>query len=148
MNLSPSFLSFMLTAAMAGVCLCGCATAPEASLASWEGVELKAIRMVSGGLAVALPENYSITLKLEPDGKVSGRSAVNRYFGAFSKVSDGTILWQGSLGATRMAGPPVAMQLETEFFKTLTSTTIVRSGATTLTFKSADGKNLVEFGRP
>jgi heat shock protein HslJ len=147
MSFIPNSLLLLLTA-LAGVSLLGCATAPQVSLADWEGTELKAVRLVSGGQAVTLPENFPITLKLEPGGKVSGRSAVNRYFGSFSRMSDGTILWNGALGATRMAGPPEAMQLETEFFKTLAATTTLHAGSGALTFKSADGKELVEFVRP
>src|SRR5262245_19427768 len=110
MSLIPNLLPVLLMA-LSGVGFLGCATGPQMSLSNWEGTELKAVRMVSGGQVVTLPENPPITLKLDAGGKVSGRSAVNRYFGSFTTASDGTIIWNGALGATRMAGPPEAMQL-------------------------------------
>lgn len=128
--------------------LTGCSSVPPASLADWQGIELKAVRLLVNGANVALPTEPSVTLQLAADGKMSGRSAVNRYFGAFSRVTDGTILWQGALGSTRMAGPPAAMKLEADYLRTLASTTELVVGSKVLIFKSANGKDLIEFTRP
>ncbi len=133
--------------ALAG--LMGCATSPATTaLADWQGTELKATRLVSNGTEVPLLADRPITLQLEPEGRVAGRASVNRYFGGFTPGTDGTIVWQGGLGSTRMAGPPEAMGLEAVFFQVLPQTTQVKAGRDTLTFQSADGKNRVRFVKP
>lgn len=129
--------------------LMGCATAPApTSLTDWQGTELKATRLVSDGTDVPLLADRPITLQLEPEGRVTGRASVNRYFGGFTPGADGTIVWQGGLGSTRMAGPPEAMRLETVFFQVLPLTSEIEAGSDALTFRSADGKNLVKFVKP
>lgn len=80
---------------------------------------------------------YEVTLKLEVDPaaqtiagvtpfKVSGRSSVNQYFAQASFGSSaqegtnpGNGVSVGVIGATKMAGPPEAMQFETEYFNNL-----------------------------
>ncbi len=80
------------------------------------------------------------TLTIGLDGKVSGKSAVNRYFGSIVLNGAGDCEWSGGLGATRMAGPPAAMKLESEVLKALPQTSKVDLTDGVLTLASADGK--------
>lgn len=125
----------------------GCQTPTGSSLASWQGVELKLIRLVDQGKTLTLPADLPITLQWDADGRVHGQGPVNRYFGAVSRPSDGSILWQGALGSSRMAGSPEAMTLESEFFRSLTQTTEVKVTAESLTLRSENGQTVAEWVR-
>jgi heat shock protein HslJ len=125
----------------------GCQTPTDQSLSSWQGVELKLIRLVEQGKTLPLPTDRPITLQWDADGKIQGLGPVNRYFGAVSRLSDGSILWQGALGSTRRAGSPEAMSLESDFFRSLTQTTEVRVSAQSLTLRSENGQTVTEWVR-
>lgn len=125
----------------------GCQTPSGHSPASWQGVELKLVRLVDQGKSLPLPADRPITLQWDTDGRVHGQGPVNRYFGAISRPSDGSILWQGALGSTRMGGSQEAMTLESDFFRSLTQTTEIQISAESLTFRSENGKTLAEWVR-
>lgn len=125
----------------------GCRTPTGSSLASWQGVELKLIRLVDQGRTLTLPTERPITMQWDADGRVHGQGPVNRYFGAVSRPSDGSILWQGALGSTRMAGSPEAMALESEFFRSLVLTTDVKVTSESLTLRSENGQTVAEWVR-
>jgi heat shock protein HslJ len=125
----------------------GCQTPIGSSLASWQGVELKLIRLVDQGQTLTLPTDRPITMQWDADGRVNGQGPVNRYFGAVSRLADGSILWQGALGSTRMAGSPEAMTLESAFFHSLTQTTEVKVTSETLTLRSENGQTVAEWVR-
>jgi heat shock protein HslJ len=59
------------------------------------------------------PVPFRITM-LFADERVSGRSGVNSYAAAYTRGPD-TAFTIGALSATRMAGPPEAMQAEQAF---------------------------------
>ncbi|MBL9127886.1 MAG: META domain-containing protein [Verrucomicrobiales bacterium] len=121
--------------------------ASETRLATLRGVDLRLRQLVVDGDEVDATK-YPITLRLGDGGKVTGRSAVNRYFGGFELGKDGAIGWPGSgLGMTRMAGPADAMLLESRFAKALTATTRLATSPDGLRFESKDGKQAVEFQR-
>lgn len=126
----------------------GCQSPTGSSLASWQGVELKLIRLVDQGQTLNLPTDRPITMQWDANGEVHGQGPVNRYFGAISRPSDGSILWQGALGSTRMAGSPEAMTLESAFFRSLTQTTEVKVTSESLTLRSANGQTVAEWVRP
>lgn len=125
----------------------GCQTPAGSSLSSWQGVELKLVRLVDQGQTLPLPADRPITMQWDADGRVHGQGPVNRYFGAISRPSDGSILWQGALGSTRMAGSPEAMTLESEFFRSLIQTTEVKVTVDSLTFHSENGQTVAEWVR-
>lgn len=60
------------------------------------------------------PIPFRITMYFADD-RVSGRSGVNRYSGAYDRGPD-TAFTIGTLAATKMAGPPDAMEAEQGFF--------------------------------
>lgn len=105
------------------------------------------VRVVLDGARVPVPADKPITLTLAPDGKIAGRSTVNRYFGAFSRSNEGAIVWTGAVGATRMAGPAEAMKTEADYFQALGKTSEVRVGRDLLIFQSPDQQNIVELKR-
>ncbi len=125
----------------------GCATLSGPTLEDWESQELKVVRVVLNGARVPVPTDKPITLTFAPDGKVAGRSTVNRYFGAFSRTDNGAIVWTGAMGATRMAGPAEAMKTESEYFQALGKTSEIRVGRDLLIFQTPDQENIVELKR-
>ncbi len=62
-------------------------------------------------------DGAEVTIEFGSDGKLSGRSACNRYGGDYS-YTDG-VLTTGSLFSTKMACAPALMDLETKFLKRL-----------------------------
>jgi heat shock protein HslJ len=86
-----------------------------------------------------IPAQPAITISFEENGRVSGHSAVNFYFGSLSVGSDGTITW-GSEGwaLTRRSGLPALMDLETLYLQVLERTTTLSTDGSTLTFSSDD----------
>ena len=116
-------------------------------VATLQGAELRLRQLVVDGDEIDASQ-YPITLRFGEGGKVTGRSAVNRYFGAFELGKDGAITWpKTGLGMTRMAGPSPAMVLEDQFAKTLTATTRLATSPDGARFESKDGKQAVEFQR-
>lgn len=51
--------------------------------------------------------------------KISGRSSVNQYFGGLTGSSTSNDVTISAIGATKMAGPPDAMEFEDNYFKKL-----------------------------
>jgi heat shock protein HslJ len=125
----------------------GCQTPAGSSLSSWQGIELKLVRLVDQGQTLPLPADLPITMQWDADGRVQGQGPVNRYFGAISRPSDGSILWQGALGSTRRAGSEDAMKLESDFFRSLTQTTEVKVTSESLTLRSENGQTVAEWVR-
>jgi heat shock protein HslJ len=86
-----------------------------------------------------------VTLQLTDEGHVAGQGPVNRYFGELQLAGGGQCSWAGPLGSTRMAGPPEANELETNFLSILGGAThLIRSGEG-LRFETADKSGAVEF---
>jgi heat shock protein HslJ len=126
----------------------GFVPATAEKLAAWQDADLQLVRMVEEGEEVALPADPAITLRLMPENRVAGRSAVNRYAGTYMLSVDGGLTWQGvGLAMTRMAGPPEAMELEGRYARLLTATTQVEVSGEALRFSDRTGKVLLEFRR-
>lgn len=126
----------------------GFVPATAEKLSAWQDSDLQLVRMVEEGEEVALPSDPAITLRLMPENRVAGRSAVNRYAGTYMLSADGVLSWAGvGLAMTRMAGPPEAMELEGRYARLLTATTRVEVSAEALRFSDRTGKVLLEFRR-
>lgn len=69
------------------------------------------------GAADATLPNFEITLEFA-DGKVAGKSAVNRYMGSFESANPGELKF-GPLATTMMAGPEDAMAAEQAYLAEL-----------------------------
>lgn len=70
-------------------------------------------------------EPARITLELMAKNQIGGFSGVNRFFGSYASTRGGVISFTG-VGATKMAGPPEAMQNETALFGALNEATSYR----------------------
>jgi len=117
-------LQFLPLAALLLLPLSGCSSSADSSSdpaqtldnLSWRLVELHN-QPPSGTDASSTP-----TLLFDTTAKrVSGFSGVNRFSGPYTLT--GTQLSFGSLISTRMAGPPDAMNLESDYLKALASVT-------------------------
>jgi heat shock protein HslJ len=116
------------------------------ALAPFRDVDLHLERLVSAGQNVALSPANPITLRLGAGGRIAGKSAVNRFFGAYQLEQDGTLKWpNAALGMTRMAGPESAMQLESKFASALTASQKVLVSSDTVRFESKDGTHVADF---
>ncbi len=75
------------------------------------------------GVDEAIEPKSNTTLHCTPDGGITGKAAINRYFGNFVMASNGNIEWpNSSLASTRMAGPLTLMQQEKRYLSALTKT--------------------------
>jgi len=91
----------------------------------------------------SLPKQHGITLAIDEQGRISGKSGVNQYFGSFTRVK-GKISW-GQMGSTMMAGPPEKMEAESLYVKSLSQTTAYEIAQDVLTFSDVATKTKVVF---
>lgn len=91
----------------------------------------------------AMPEGAAPTLQLSLPDRANGFAGVNRYFG--SSEFDRSAMRFSKLGATRMAGPPERMDLESAFLAMLERSRTFRLKGTTLTLLGEDGQELGSF---
>jgi hypothetical protein len=78
----------------------------------------EAAATVIEGALTALPGDGLVTLDLSEEGRVAGSDGCNRYFGEFG-LENGHQIVQGPKGATLMACPGGAMELEQAFLRNL-----------------------------
>ena len=74
-------------------------------------------RLVGWTLSSISPEDFTITAELA-DGKITGKSAVNDYFGPYTE-GPGDAFSVGELAGTMMAGPEPDMRAEAAYLKLL-----------------------------
>ena len=110
------------------------------TLADVAGATWQLQSMTRGGTTTDIPKEVAITFRVEPNGRVSGRSAVNRYFLTMTMADDGTLALEsgGAIGSTRMAGPPEHMALETQYLAALAAVTRAAKTDKTLTLTGTD----------
>jgi len=169
--MKPTKSAWMILAlALTGVAACGSGpanppqvtpdAATEAPAATNEAliVEVKDVpdAVVDGGLVGAwilvtvdgepVPEvGKQPTMEISEDGTVSGVGGVNR-FNTQVEVVDGRLSF-GPTAATKMAGPPEAMDLESVFFARLGTVLNYETDGETLRLWAGDNEALV-FVRP
>lgn len=74
--------------------------------------------MTLGGKSIGVPDSLAPTLKLPARvGKAGGFGGCNRWFAGASRAGD--LLTFAPIGATRLACPAPAMELERRWFATL-----------------------------
>ncbi len=79
-------------------------------------------------------------------GTVSGFGGVNNYSGPYTADTAGAFK-AGPIGATQMAGPPEAQQLEKGYLDALQKATSYYSTGTTLTLYSSAGAPIVVYDK-
>ncbi len=114
-------------------------------LADIVGTEWKLVSLTIGDEVQETGDAVSITLTVDENGRVSGRSAVNRYFSTLTLGEDGAIEWPGPLGLTRMAGPPHLMQWEARYTGALVKTTRMTKCEGTLVLADEDDGVVLRF---
>jgi heat shock protein HslJ len=91
------------------------------------------------------PSAFTITAAFK-DGRISGRSAVNTYSGAYTAGSDGDFGTR-QLISTRMAGPEPAMRAETAYLTLLDGARSYSVADHTLTLFDESGNESLIFER-
>ena len=134
--------------------LAGCGSEPGSpdagvgpTFSDMTGPTWQLVEMTHAGSSQAITKEVAITLRVEPNGRVQGRSAVNRYVAQMERDSQGrlSLTSGGAIASTRMAGPPDHMALETAYLATLNA---VRTAALTekgLTLTNDDGSETLVF---
>ena len=100
--------------AIAIVALCGGRSAADQE----PGTQIQTLdggrwRLTEWQLENASPQDFDISLDFEK-GRISGRSAVNRYMGGYQADGEGSFS-TGMLAGTMMAGPEPAMKAEQDY---------------------------------
>lgn len=113
---------------------------------AWVNREWVLTRFVYKGHARRLPDE-AITLRFMPNFRVAGKAPVNRFFGGYQLSEPGLLKWSGPLGSTKMAGPPEATKLETEFFEALGKATRLAQGRQKLVFRDDKKEMTLEWSR-
>jgi len=155
--LLPSSLAALTLTTAALALLPACASRPDpidgfepaskTRIATLAGSDLRLRKLVVDGRDIDAAA-FPISLRFGDNGRITGRSAVNRYFGTFELGENGAITWpNAALGMTRMAGPEPAMTLENQFSKALTASTRLLTAPDAARFESKDGRQAVEFQR-
>ena len=123
------------------------ASAPTTEVASVEG-------LLQGSEAIAMLDKDAYTFNLTnmfegseitimfSEGKISGKSAVNNYMGSYTIEGDKLTI-NDAVGATRMAGEPKQMEVETAYLAMLPLVVSVSFNDGMLTLKTSDDKELV-----
>jgi heat shock protein HslJ len=88
-------------------------------LENFLGKKLVLAKMITEGKQTALPADPQLTLLA--DGKVSGESGVNSYFGGYNLLPQDGIAFPMAFATTRMAGPQELMDLEGSFLSALSA---------------------------
>lgn len=111
--------------------------ATQAAIGTWSLVSLN-------GKEVAAPGTDAPWFTLSPDGAISGFTAVNRFSTRLTPPDPAPGQFRvGPMAATRMAGPPERMQLESDFSEAFGKAERFTVHADTLTLTSPDGITLV-----
>ena len=75
-----------------------------------------------GGTTDVVPADPDVVTEMTFEaGEVSGNGGVNSFGGSYETPGDNALTF-GPIAATRMAGPPEAMEQETKFFEALENT--------------------------
>jgi len=104
-------------------------------------------RMVIDGKAVALTGDRP-HVQFASDGRVTGFSSVNRFFGLMQIDPGGQVRWPGALAATRMAGPPALMRQEEAFMAAIQSVRQWSIEGIRLYGQDAEGSTQLVFSVP
>jgi putative lipoprotein len=96
------------------------------------------------GKEIPLPSTRIPTMQFPEANRVSGLAGVNRYSGEVTFSTNGGIAF-GPMITTKMAGPPEAMALESNFLDALSLVTRADLSGGKLKLISADGKTRLDL---
>ncbi len=108
------------------------------------GKQLTLTGLTANGQSVALPDKPLVQMAVTAEGMGSGFSGVNRFFGKFLIASDGSVN-AGYFGTTMMAGTRELMDLETAFYKAVSSVKRVEVAGSAVRFYDSAGVVVLQF---
>jgi len=98
------------------------------------------------GSQVVMDVDARISIRFEPDGKVTGFGAVNRFIGSYSLNAEGLLGWgKAGYASARRTGPPELMEKERAFLNGLGKTTAAILARHTLQLQSDDSTTVLMF---
>jgi len=100
-------------------------------------------RLTGWTLSSLSPADFTITAAFA-DGRISGRSAVNSYSGAY-RAGSGSSFGVGQLASTRMAGPAPAMRAEGAYLALLAEARSYELHGSRLTLFDGGGNESLVF---
>ena len=111
LRLTATFVTLAALVTVLAAAGCGGSegSAPTLDGTSW--------RLTEWTLSSLDPNDFTISAQFA-DGKISGKSAVNNYSGAYTE-GPGDVFAVGDLASTMMAGPEPDMRAETAYLKLL-----------------------------
>jgi heat shock protein HslJ/uncharacterized protein YecT (DUF1311 family) len=122
---------------------------PDAGAAnSVYGMEWRLVRLVRDRKEIPLPAGYKATLRLDEDGRVSGKGAVNAFSGEYQLKSQGRIEWaQHGFLTTRTLGFEEFGAMDQLFIDALERATRAGMGQTGLVLRNEDSSIALTFVR-
>jgi len=112
------------------------------------GTDWRLARLVRDRKDVALPAGYTATLRLDVDGKVSGKGAVNAFAGEYQLKSQGRIQWaQHGFLTRRTSGPVEFGAIDLLFIDALERATRAGLAQASLVLRNEDASIALTFVR-
>jgi heat shock protein HslJ len=91
----------------------------------------------------AVETNAGLSIRFEPDGKISGHGGCNSFFSSYTMHESAIDI--GPVGATRMACPEPQMQLEQLYFDVLDNASTAEVRGARMRLADGDNKTLAVF---
>jgi len=127
-------------ARIAGLALAALLALPAGGRAAeLAGSEWRPVRIGAADIAT----DIRAFVQFRADGELAGQGGCNRFFGRYRIAGDAIGI--GPLGATRMACPAPAMELEAAFFAALEAARTFRRDRTRLVLLDVDGHEQAEL---
>jgi heat shock protein HslJ len=134
---TATFVTLALSLAVLAVAGCGGSGGDQATLdgTSWG--------LTGWSLSSLDPNDFTITAAFA-DGKITGKSAVNNYFGPYTE-GPGDAFSAGDLGGTMMAGPEPEMRAEKAYLTLLSQAKSYKLDGGGLTLFDENGNESLIF---
>jgi len=136
-RLTATFVTLAISVALLAVAGCGGSGSEPATL---DGT---AWGLTGWTLSSLDPNDFTITAKFA-DGKISGESAVNTYFGPYTE-GPGDAFSVGDIAGTMMAGPEPDMRAETAYLTLLSQARSYKLKGGGLTLFDQNGNDSLIF---
>ena len=112
------------------------------------GTDWRLTRLVRDRKDIPLPAGYTATLRLDVDGRVSGKGAVNAFAGEYQLKSQGRIEWaQHGFLTTRTSGPVEFGAIDQLFIDALERATRAGLAQANLVLRNEDASIALTFVR-
>ena len=123
-------------------------SAPRAAADAVYGIDWRLDRLVRDNDEFELPDGYRATVRLDDDGRVSGKGAVNAFSGQYKLRPGGKIEWtQNGLFITRTSGLDEHAGVDQLFIDALERVSRAGLGQDGLVLRNEDGSIVLTFTR-